>query len=581
MVTISLCMIVKNEARNLPRCLDAVRAWVDEIVVVDTGSTDGTQALARARGARVEEWAWRDDFAAARNESLRHATGDWILVLDADEALTAGSGPALREAVAEATADVVGCLVKILCPREGDGGVVRLNWFPRLFRRVPGVAFEGVIHEQVVASLAPHGRVVPSRVEALHEGYRLSPEEMAGKAERNRRLLERQLRDDPTYAPGWFQLAETFVLQGRLDDGIDAYRRCLCLLETSRLTLPPGVVAVALQNLGATLLAKGERAEGVRHIEAALEIIPGLAPAHVHLGNAALAAGEWEQAERHFARALEAAARPETDGEYEISPWLMHFLRGCAQARQGKLVESIASYEAALAIKADHAESLWLLALSAANGRDGLRALDALDRLGALGRDDFPYRAQRALTLSALGRPAEAAEAAARALALEPASAPMQSIAAENLARAERPAEAAAAYERLLAAQPEAVPAWLALAQCRERAGDHPGMMDAYGRAATLAPDSPEVLFALGSACLRQGALEPAQSCLAAAVEGAPERPDYRINHALALVKGGRPADAAAALDQALARWPANTPLREARALVERFARLALAGATA
>jgi tetratricopeptide (TPR) repeat protein len=581
MPTISLCMIVRNEARHLPACLDRARPWVDEIVVVDTGSTDDTPALARARGARLIEWAWRDDFAAARNESLRHATGDWILVLDADELLLPEAGPALRQAVAEAPPDVVGYLVKIACPREGDGGVVRLNWFPRLFRRVPGVAFEGVIHEQVVASLAPHGRVVPSRVEALHEGYRLAPEELAAKAERNRRLLERQLQDDPGYAPGWFQLAETHVLQGRLDEGIDAYRRCLRLLETSRLTLPPGVVAVALQNLGATLLARGDREEGLRHVRAALELVPTLAPAHVHLGNAALAAGQWAEAEAHFARALETAGRAEPDGEYEISPWLMHFLHGCAQARQDKLAAAVASFEAALAARPDHAESLWLLALTAAGRRDWDAALGALDRLGRLGRDDFPFRAQRALTLAALGRAEDAAAAAGAALALEPASRPMLALRAESLARAGRPAEAAAGYEQLLALEPADTRLWLALAQCRDRAGDAEGTLAAYAEAARLAPDAHEVLFALGSACLRQGALEPAEGCLAQAVASAPDRPDYRVNHALALLKQGRAGEAAGALDRALARWPESAPLREARALVDRYARLAEAAASA
>ncbi len=91
-------MIVRNESAGLPGTLAAARPWVDEIVVVDTGSTDGTREVARSHGARVVEWAWRDDFAAARNESLRHATGDWILVLDADEVLTEASGPALRAA---------------------------------------------------------------------------------------------------------------------------------------------------------------------------------------------------------------------------------------------------------------------------------------------------------------------------------------------------------------------------------------------------------------------------------------------------------------------------------------------------
>jgi len=82
---VSLCIIVKNEAHNLRDCVAPVADSVGDIVVVDTGSTDGTVEIARGLGARVFSFAWVDSFAAARNESLRHAVGDWVLWLDADD----------------------------------------------------------------------------------------------------------------------------------------------------------------------------------------------------------------------------------------------------------------------------------------------------------------------------------------------------------------------------------------------------------------------------------------------------------------------------------------------------------------
>jgi glycosyltransferase involved in cell wall biosynthesis len=87
MPTLSLCMIVKNEAENLPRCLASVAGLVDEMIVLDTGSTDGTVDLARSLGAQVEHFVWCDDFSQARNVALEYVTGDWVLVLDADEVL--------------------------------------------------------------------------------------------------------------------------------------------------------------------------------------------------------------------------------------------------------------------------------------------------------------------------------------------------------------------------------------------------------------------------------------------------------------------------------------------------------------
>ena len=85
---LGLCMIVKNEERALARCLESVRNWVGEMVVVDTGSTDGTVGIAESLGARVSYFPWCDDFSAARNAALDQVTSEWVLVLDGDEALT-------------------------------------------------------------------------------------------------------------------------------------------------------------------------------------------------------------------------------------------------------------------------------------------------------------------------------------------------------------------------------------------------------------------------------------------------------------------------------------------------------------
>ncbi len=567
---ISLCMIVKNEARVLRRCLESARPWVDEIVVIDTGSTDETPAIARDCGATVVAWAWRDDFAAARNESLRHASGDWILVLDADEMLLAATGPALRHACA-AGPDVVGYCIKIVCPREGDGGLTRLNWFPRLFRNLPGIRFEGVIHEQIIGSLDGRGRVERVDVEVIHEGYAVDAERMRAKGERNLALLRRQLDADPGYAPGWFQLAETYVLLGRPEEAVDAYRRCLGLLESSRLTLPPGVVSVALQNLGATLIGLERRDEGIRCIEAALALTPEMAPAHVHLGHAGLADGRWADAERHFEQALAIVERADGDGEYQASPWLIHFLRGCARTRQARYGDAIASFEAGLALHPGHAEALWLLALTAAHAGDSMRALAALDRLAAAGRDDFALHAQRAHALAVLGRHADATDAAVAALASQPESVPVLGLGAESAVRAGRLDTAADLYARLARVAPDPVPSLLALAHLCEERGDRAGMMAAYTRAVEVAPESPDVLFALGSACVRDDALDAAEDCLTQAVAHRPERADYHVTLALCLVKRLDLDRAATVVDGIAARWPALARVQELRAIIARL----------
>ena len=106
MSTISLCMIVKNEKEMLPMCLETTKDWVDEIIVVDTGSTDNTVEIAQSHGATIHHFAWIEDFGAARNFAASKATSDYLLILDADERLAAGAGETIRESIAGLNFDI-------------------------------------------------------------------------------------------------------------------------------------------------------------------------------------------------------------------------------------------------------------------------------------------------------------------------------------------------------------------------------------------------------------------------------------------------------------------------------------------
>src|SRR3979411_569261 len=96
-VRVALAVIARNEEQFIAGCLDSVRPFIDEIVVLDTGSTDRTVEIARAHGARVEHFRWINDFGAARNAAVDAVTADWVLMLDADDRLTPESGPVLPQ----------------------------------------------------------------------------------------------------------------------------------------------------------------------------------------------------------------------------------------------------------------------------------------------------------------------------------------------------------------------------------------------------------------------------------------------------------------------------------------------------
>lgn len=203
--SISATLIAKNEARCIARCLDSVRPFVDSILVLDTGSTDGTPEIAQAHGAEVHRFAWADDFALARNRALDLADADWHLVLDADETIDSG-GALLREWCAGAPR-----LGRVCIHNQFDDlGQIRVNrsWITRLIPR--GARFAGRIHEQVAASL-PRERI---ELHVLHDGYRDA--QMAGKRNRNHALLLRDIAENPDDAYTAYQL-------GREAEGADAF----------------------------------------------------------------------------------------------------------------------------------------------------------------------------------------------------------------------------------------------------------------------------------------------------------------------------------------------------------------------
>lgn len=188
-------------------CLASACDLVDEMIVVDTGSADATVAVARNAGARVEHFSWCDDFAAARNASIDHATGDWVLILDADERLGPGAAQRLRAAVRDAPSFVCG-MVRIhdakhrdASPTDVVSGAERIGepmYVPRLLRRTDDLAFEGIVHESVRAWLVRHqNRMHDTGADVVHLGVVPDTRMSRGKRARNVTLLEKRLAEEP------------------------------------------------------------------------------------------------------------------------------------------------------------------------------------------------------------------------------------------------------------------------------------------------------------------------------------------------------------------------------------------------
>lgn len=182
-------MIVRDEARCLARCLESVRGVADQIVVVDTGSTDQTVEIARSFGAEVHPFAWCDDFSAARNESLRHAKGAWVFNLDADEVFFPNTAKVLFSLIRRHPT----CRAfRPLMVSDTSNSIQNA----RVFRR-EGVTFRYRIHEQPVFQ----GRIIESlpapELKFWHDGHTEAVKEEKGKRERNLRIAKLDVETYP------------------------------------------------------------------------------------------------------------------------------------------------------------------------------------------------------------------------------------------------------------------------------------------------------------------------------------------------------------------------------------------------
>jgi tetratricopeptide (TPR) repeat protein len=289
--TLALCMIVKDEEEKLAACLESVSGLVDEMIVVDTGSTDETIAIARRYGARVFESAWCDDFSASRNESLTHAKSDWILYLDADERLHPDQQDAIRTLLFDKS---VGGYTLIIEGRHvlPEGPVDQVNAYPRLFRRGPGIRFHGRVHEQIGPSIERSGyRIVASEIRIVHLGYDASDEVIHQKCQRNLKLLKQELRDDQDNGYTLFQIGNTLCVLGENDEAEMHLQRAL-----EARALSPGIQG-SIYNLRSELaIRRGDVQAAAVCARRSLEVVPHQIMARWFLGSIELSQSNYPAA---------------------------------------------------------------------------------------------------------------------------------------------------------------------------------------------------------------------------------------------------------------------------------------------
>jgi glycosyltransferase involved in cell wall biosynthesis len=395
---ISLSMIARDEAALIGDCIASAKGAVDDVVVVDTGSEDGTPDLARRAGAKVVDFRWQNDFAAARNASLAAATGDWVLVLDADERLAPGAAATIRAAV-RASRSPAGLLrlhdaaSLSASPADVVSGRARLgepNELPRLFRRDPDLAYEGVVHEHVGRWLQRHAVTYMSvDADIVHLGAVPELREARGKRGRNVALLRRRWREDPLDFDAAGYLAQELYGADAFDEAWDVVedawsrRSEASRFGTYKLCVARALVGLKLRKPDDALAALAEaEGAGTRHPE--LAFLRGCA-----LLQKAWAAAPGSEALRAALHGAEAATREALaphgdrirDSIRGARSWLAHTQLGTALLLLDRAAEARAQFEAALRDQPAYEDAA--LGLAEVDLSEG-RPLPALRRLEPL-----------------------------------------------------------------------------------------------------------------------------------------------------------------------------------------------------
>lgn len=296
---LSLSMIVRNEERFLPGCLESVKGLVDEIVIADTGSTDRTKEIAASFGARVVDFTWCDDFSAARNESLRYTAGEWVLYLDADERIDPSYHARIRRLINEGKADAFLLNLKSRIGTK-EGAQYHLVSYPRLFRRINGVRFTGKVHEQITPALnEARARIVQSDVIVDHLGYAQDDDVILEKARRNRRLLLAQVEKRQNYGYALYQLGQTEIVLGETEKGLAHLEEALAAGGFGK-SVEGSIYGIIAENQSKA----GNNDAALMACDRSLTAVPHQAFAHMLKGEIFMKLGRYAESEAAYSHAL-------------------------------------------------------------------------------------------------------------------------------------------------------------------------------------------------------------------------------------------------------------------------------------
>jgi glycosyltransferase involved in cell wall biosynthesis len=364
---ISLCAIVKNEESTLSKCLSSAKKFVNEIVILDTGSTDKTVKVAQGYGAKVHHFEWCNDFSAARNEALKYVTGDWILVLDADETLAPEIIPQLREAIQREEYLLINLVRDEIGAAQSPYSMVS-----RLFRNHPDIKFSRPYHALVDDSVSeilqkePHWQIgYIQGIAILHSGYQQSQINRKNKLVKAQAAMEEFFANNPSDAYVCSKLGALYIDLGKIPQSIQLLSKGVSLSDENY-----EILYELYYHLGIAYSRLKNHQQAIAHYQAAIKlpIYPILKlGAYNNLGNLLKEKGDLNGAKKAYETILK------IDPSFVIG----YYNLGMTYKAMGLFKEAIAAYVKAIDLNPEYAQAyqnLGVVLLKAGYVEDSLTA---------------------------------------------------------------------------------------------------------------------------------------------------------------------------------------------------------------
>ncbi len=516
---LSLCMIVRNEEQFIEFCLASVRDVVDEIIVVDTGSTDRTAQISRQFGAKVYHYVWSDDYSAARNEAAKRARGEWILFMDADEVLDAESKHILRQAVEHPIADAYELLFYNYCSTDSSFPDI-VHRVCRLYRNRPEYRFRGRVHENVATSIQEAGGLIAELdVVVHHYGYRPDVKNQRNKQERYLALLHAELEEKPDDIYVLFHLSAAYCAEGEFEKAIPYLEKLVDLVPPSNTFAPQ-----SFSRLMNAYWAVGRSEDALKIASRAEELHVVHPEISFSKGNALLALERYSEALEAFREAIELGAQGKWLGDPGTYSHKARFGIARALAGLGRYDEALKQLRQLLDEHSNYPSAHELAAL-------------LCSQLGDIPGAEVHWR---------------------EFLRLVPTSTETCLNLAEICETQGRYQEAIGHYFRAIENCGESSELYQKIATCYEMMGDLANAEKHYIKAISVDPHAAEAYNDLGRLHASRGDIQSALDCFAKAVEVKPEYANAYFNAADLLYKLGKYLEAAEIYESGLARDPSR-----------------------